>query len=245
MRFLLIPFLTFLLAGCVGKEGKAQCEYCCEYYEKSKLKKSIFLVAMDKSGSVSNSQLTPIHNFVTKRIFEHPSFGFGSKFFTTVFASDAQSITWNDPGYVTPGIVMDEKIKKKLKTETTKGCNDAMKFLAESHSKIKIAPSNYLKTSFSAPLIGGLRSNSTKVLSVIKSMHEWSNENQSTGAMLITFFVTDYKFSDLKAVKDFLQGKRFRNVSVIQTQPTDNISSEPRSKFLNLLKAHGVDVVSQ
>jgi hypothetical protein len=248
MRLLIILFLALHIKGCNKTETEvdnSQCEYCCDYYEKIKPKKSIFLVAMDKSGSVSNSQLAPIQNFVTNRILEHPSFGFGSKFFITVFASDAKSLTWNDPGYVTPEIALDEKIEKKLKTETTKGCNDAMKFLTERLSKIKIAPSNYLKTSFSAPLIRGLRSNETKVLSVIKSMHEWSEANEQNNAKLITFFVTDFKFSDLRSVQNFLRGKVFKNVTVIQTQPTDNISSAPREKFLNILRAHGVDVVSQ
>jgi hypothetical protein len=245
MRLFFILLISILLSGCIDKETNAQCEYCCEFYNGLVPKKSIFLIAMDKSGSVSSSQITPIHNFVMNKSVDHPSFGFGSKFFTTVFASDASTISWNIPNYEMLPISIPNGLSKRLKTKTSGACKGAMKFLDEEKSRVKTGPLNFLKSSFSSVLPTGLKKNRTKVLSVIKSIHEWSSENQSTGATLITFFVTDYKFSDMKDVKDFLQGKRFRNVSVIQTQPTDNISSEPRSKFLNLLKAHGVQVVTQ
>jgi hypothetical protein len=246
MQLLYGILLMFLFAGCKDKETNAQCTYCCdEFYKKLEVKKSFFLVAVDRSGSVPNSHAAPIHNFVIKNIINSADYGFGSKFFSSVFASDASAVSWNSPHHEISPVIVPEGIQKKLETETTKGCRDAQKYIDAEISKMNAAPMNFLRHTFNQQLPSGLKNSRTKVLSVIKSMMEWSELNAKSSAKLITFFVTDYKFSDFKKVQEFLKGKRFINVTVVQTHPTDNISSGPRSEFLKLLKAHGIEVVTQ
>ncbi len=246
MKLIFGILLMFLFAGCKDRETNAQCNYCCdEFYKKLETKKSFFLVAVDRSGSVPNSHTVPIHNFVIKNIINSPAYGFGSKFFSSVFASDASAVSWNSPHHEISPLTIPKEIKKKLETETTKGCKDAQKFIDAEMSKMNSSPTSFLRQTFNQQLPSGLKNNRTKVLSVIKSMMEWSEFNANSSAKLITFFVTDYKFSDFKNVQDYLKGKRLRNVTVVQTHPTDNISSGPRGEFLNLLKAHGVLVLTQ